>query len=202
MEMIKKLAENLIKQGYLVECFENSQQAVDYMNNHLDGTVIGIGGSQTVHQMNLFPALASHNTVYWHDEKPDNMTVFETRQAAFRAPVYISSVNAISADGDIVNIDAVGNRVAAISFGPSDIYFIIGVNKITPDYDSAMYRARNVAAPMNARRLNKKTPCAVKADRCYDCSSADRICKNFVIFRQKPAGAVYHVILINENLGY
>ena len=202
MSKMEKLADSLKQKGYIVNCFEKREEAVDFLNSELDHKVIGIGGSQTVAQIGLFAPLSKHNTVYWHDEKPENMTIMEVRQAAFRAPVYISSVNAISATGDIVNIDATGNRVAAISFGPEDVYFVIGRNKITDDYESAMYRARNVAAPLNAKRLNRKTPCAVNADRCFDCNSPDRICKNFVVFRQKPIGAKYHVVLINEDLGF
>ncbi|MCQ2497037.1 MAG: lactate utilization protein [Lachnospiraceae bacterium] len=202
MEKINALAKKLAEQGYKVECFENSEAAVTYLDSQLDNETIGIGGSQTVKQMKLYPVLAAHNKVYWHDEMPDNMTVMEVRQAAFRAPVYISSVNAIALDGTIVNIDATGNRVAAISFGPRDIYLLVGRNKITKDYDSAIYRARNIAAPLNAQRLNRKTPCAAKADRCYDCKSPERICRNFCVFRERPYGATYHVILINEDLGY
>lgn len=87
----------------------------------------------------------------------------QTRKAATDAEVYISSVNAISLDGEIVNVDYTGNRVAAISFGPSKVYLIFGINKITADLNSAIYRARNIAAPLNAKRLNRKTPCAKKA---------------------------------------
>lgn len=202
MDRINELAKNLRDKGYHVECFNAKEDAVKYMSDTLNGRTIGIGGSQTVAQMGLYPVLASHNTVYWHDAKPENMTIPETRQAAFRSPVYISSVNGISLQGDIVNIDATGNRVAAISFGPEDIYFVVGVNKIAEDYEAAMFRARNVAAPLNAKRLNRKTPCAINADRCYDCKSPDRICRNFVVFRECPYGARYHVILINESLGY
>lgn len=202
MNKINILEENLRKKGYLVACFDTKEEAAAYLNKELDQTVIGIGGSQTVAQMKLYPLLAAHNTVYWHDEKPENMTVMETRQAAFRAPNYISSVNAVSVYGDIVNIDATGNRVAAISFGPDDVYFVIGCNKITDDFESAMYRARNVAAPLNAKRLNRKTPCAIRADRCYDCKSPERICRNFSVFHERPTGARYHVILINQALGY
>lgn len=202
MSKITKLADVLIRMGYIVNCFETKNEAVEFLDRELDNKVIGIGGSQTVAQMELFPALVKHNTVYWHDEKPENMTVMETRQAAFRAPVYISSVNAISETGDIVNIDATGNRVAAISFGPEDVYFVIGRNKIAKNYEAAMHRARNIAAPLNAKRLGKNTPCAIKADKCYDCKSTDRICNNFVVFRKKPIGSKYHVILIDEDLGY
>lgn len=202
VEKINILADNLKKQGYIVEIFETSKDASAFFNKELDNAIIGIGGSQTVLQMNLFNTLAEHNTVYWHDELRDGMTAMETRQAAFRAPVYISSVNAISVNGDIVNIDATGNRVAAISFGPEHVYFVIGKNKITDDFESAMFRARNVAAPLNAKRLKRKTPCAVNADRCYDCDSPERICRNFVTFHKCPYGAKYHVILIDEELGY
>jgi len=202
MERLQKLAEVLMNQGYMVRCFASKEDAVMYLDRELDQKVIGIGGSQTVRQMGLFSSLETHNTVYWHDEKPENMTVAETRRAAACAPVYISSVNAVSENGDIVNIDATGNRVAAISFGPEDIYLIIGKNKITEDYESAVFRARNVAAPLNAKRLHRNTPCALNADRCYDCRNPERICRIFSVLRCKPAGARYHVILINEDLGY
>lgn len=199
---IEKLCDNLINLGYDTKTFGTKEEALGYFDKQLDGRTIGIGGSQTVAQMGLFERLASHNTVYWHDEKPEGMSVMQTRQAAFRAPVYISSVNAISICGDIVNIDATGNRVAAISFGPEDIYFVLGSNKITEDYESAMFRARNVAAPLNARRLKRNTPCAKNGNRCYDCDSPERICRNFSVLRKCPTGARYHVIIIDEALGY
>ena len=202
MDRINILAENLRNKGYDVQCFESRNPATDFLDERLDRMQIGIGGSKTVEEMKLYEILCHHNTVYWHDRKPEELTVMETRQAAFRADVYISSVNAISLDGCIVNIDATGNRVAAISFGPGEIYLIIGKNKITENLDDAIYRARNVAAPLNARRLNRKTPCAVNADKCYDCNSPERICRNFSIIKERPFGSNYHIILINENLGY
>ena len=152
--------------------------------------------------MNLFEMLSDHNVVYWHDEKPEDMTVMETRTAATRAEVYISSVNGISEAGEIVNIDNTGNRVAAISYGPSKIYLVIGTNKIASDLERAIYRARNIASPLNAKRLNRKTPCAVKGDKCYDCNSPERICRNLSILWSKPTGADYEVILIKEELGF
>ena len=118
------------------------------------------------------------------------------------ADIYISSVNGIAETGEIINIDNTGNRVAAVSYGPEKIYLVIGKNKIAPDYESALYRARNVASPLNAKRLNRKTPCAAKGDRCYDCNSPERICRNLSVFWEKPTGAEYEVILIDENLGY
>ena len=202
MEKLIKLQEALRAKGYIAEVCETKEAAVVYIDSQIDHRVVGIGGSQTVAQMKLFDRLASHNEVFWHDEKPEGMTVMETRQAATRAEIYISSVNAISMDGVIVNIDNTGNRVAAISFGPDKVFLVIGVNKITEDYDSALFRARNVAAPKNARRLNKKTPCALTGDKCYDCKSPERICRNLSVLWNRPTGIEYHVVLINEELGY
>lgn len=202
MEKLIKLQEALRAKGYIAEVCETKEAAVAYIDSQIDHRVVGIGGSQTVAQMKLFDRLASHNEVFWHDEKPEGMTVMETRQAATRAEVYISSVNAISMDGVIINIDNTGNRVAAISFGPDKVFLVIGANKVTEDYDSALFRARNVAAPKNARRLNKKTPCALTGDKCYDCKSPERICRNLSVLWNRPTGIEYHVVLINEELGY
>ena len=96
MDKINILAESLKEQGYIVNIFSNKEEASEFLNGELDNKTIGIGGSQTVEQMKLYDSLAVHNTVYWHDHKPEEMTVMEARQAAFRAPVYISSVNAVS----------------------------------------------------------------------------------------------------------
>lgn len=196
------LTECLASKGYTVKAFDNKEAASNYIVGEIKGKTVGLGGSVTIHQIGLFAPLSKNNTVYWHDEKPENLTIAETRSAATRSQVYISSVNAVSEKGEIVNIDNTGNRVAAITFGPEKVYLLVGKNKVAPDLEKAIYRARNVAAPLNAKRLNRKTPCAVKGDKCYDCKSPERICRNLSVFWEKPAGAEYEVILINENLGY
>ena len=197
-----KLKQNLEAKGYIVNIFNDKLDAAAYIDSQIDGKTVGLGGSVTIHQLDLFNKLSSHNTVYWHDQKPENMTIMETRKAACRAEIYISSVNAISEAGDVVNIDNTGNRVAATTFGPEKIYLLVGINKIAKDLESAIYRARNVASPLNAKRLNRKTPCAVKGDKCYNCNSPERICRNLSVFWEKPTGAEYEIILINEELGY
>lgn len=202
MDNFTNLKQNLESKGYQVSVFENKEEAANYINGQIHQKSVGLGGSVTIHEMNLFEMLSSHNEVYWHDKKPEDMTVMETRTAASRAEIYISSVNAISEAGEIVNIDNTGNRVAAISYGPEKIYLLIGVNKVTSDLEGAIYRARNVASPLNAKRLNRKTPCAVKGDRCYDCNSPERICRNLSVLWAKPTGAEYEVILIKEELGF
>ena len=197
-----KLKENLERKGYVVTVFDKKEDAADYIDDQIHEKTVGLGGSATIHQMGLFAKISKHNVVYWHDAKPSDMSVMETRTAASRAEVYISSVNAISEEGEIVNIDNTGNRVAAITYGPSKIYLLIGENKVAENLERAIYRARNVAAPLNAQRLKRKTPCAVNGDKCYDCKSPERICRNLSIFLEKPTGAEYEVILVREKLGY
>ncbi len=196
------LKNNLEEKGYKVSVFANKDDAAAYLDSQIQGKTVGFGGSFTLHEMNLFPVLSIHNTVYWHDERTNDMTIMETRIAATRAEVYVSSVNAISEQGEIVNIDGTGNRVAATTFGPSKIYLVVGSNKVAENSEEALFRARNVSAPLNAKRLNRNTPCAIKGDRCYDCNSPERICRALSIFWTKPSGAEYEIILIDEHLGY
>ncbi len=202
MNCLNELKINLESKGYIVSVFDTKEEAAKYLNQEIDAKTVGFGGSVTLGQLGLFQLLSAHNTVYWHDHKPEHMTVPETRLAAAQAEIYLCSVNGISKQGEIVNIDNTGNRVAALSYGPSKVYLVIGINKVTDDYESALFRARNVAAPQNAKRLHRKTPCAVLADKCYECTSPERICRNLSVFWTKPAGAVYEVVLINEYLGY
>ena len=196
------LKNNLLSKGYQVAIFASKEEAANYLSDQIHGKTVGFGGSMTLHEMNLFEALSSHNTVYWHDKKPENLTIAETRIAATKAEIYVSSVNGISQQGEIINIDGTGNRVAAISYGPAKVYFVIGANKVAENFEAALFRARNIAAPLNAKRLNRKTPCAAHADRCYDCNSPERICKNLSVLWNKPNGAEYEIILIDEKLGY
>ena len=198
----RTLKNNLEKKGYKVAVFDNKEAATKYLDSQIDGRTVGFGGSVTLREMNLFETLSKHNTVYSHENKPENMTVAEARTVAARSDIYISSVNGISEDGVIVNIDNTGNRVAAISYGPQKVYLVTGGNKLAKDYEAALFRARNIAAPLNAKRLNRKTPCAVNGEKCYDCNSPERICRNLSVLWDKPVGAEYEVILINEDLGY
>ena len=196
------LKKNLEDKGYKVSVFDTKESAAEYLDEQIDAKVVGFGGSVTLREMELFEKLKTHNTVYSHEYKPEDMTVVEARTIAARAEIYISSVNGISEDGIVVNIDNTGNRVAAISCGPSKVYLVMGGNKVAKDYESALFRARNIAAPLNAQRLNRKTPCAVKGEKCYDCKSPERICRNLSVLWDKPAYAEYEIVLIDEALGY
>ena len=199
-----KITSNLTQRGYSVHEFNTSKEATDYLAKEIFGQTVGIGGSVTVKEMKLYEALEKNNEVYWHNKLPlpEGMTDADVRAKEGQAAIYISSVNGIAETGEIVNIDRMGNRVSSISYGHKKVYLVVGENKIESDYERALYRARNVAAPLNAQRLNRKTPCAVKADKCYDCKSPDRLCKNLSVLWGKPMGAEYEVVLIHERLGY
>ena len=166
-----KVSENLKKLGYTVSCFENREAAAAYLKDQISGTTVGIGGSATVGEMGLYDILTEQNEVYWHARPREGVTADETRMLARNTEVYISSVNGLAETGEIINIDGCGNRVGGTLYGHEKVYFVIGKNKLAPTYDEALWRARNIAAPQRAQQMNRKTPCAVKADRCYDCRS-------------------------------
>ena len=121
--------------------------------------------------------------------------------AAYDADVFLSSVNAMTEDGELVNIDGNANRVSAIAQGPKKVLFIVGMNKVCSDLDGAMKRARNVAAPINAQRFGLSTPCA-KTGACMNCKSPDTICCQFLITRFSRHNGRIHVILVNDSLGF
>ena len=196
MADIQKAADNLAQRGFTVHCFDTAQQAADYLDGQIDQTSVAFGGSVTVQEMGLYPRLAAHNQAIWHWEGGD-------AKAAMNTEVYITSVNGLAETGELINIDGNGNRVASTLYGHRRVYFVVGVNKLAPDYDAALWRARNIASPKNAQRLKKKTPCAVKGDRCYDCNSPDRICRGLTVLWRPLNGAdVTEVLLINQDLGY
>ena len=196
---MERLLKNLRTRGFEPVVFDTSQEARDFFVREITDTTVGFGGSMTVARLGLYELLAKRNKVYYHsaDKSPDVL------KNASLAEVYISGVNAVSEDGEIVNIDGRGNRVSATIFGANRkcVYFVCGTNKITPDLASAIERARNVAAPQNARRLNLKTPCAVKADKCYKCNSPQKICRVLTVL-SNPTSARMAVVFIRETLGY
>lgn len=198
---LARVKENLEKRGFLVSTFETAAEAADYLDRAIDGVSVGIGGSMTVREMGLAERLGSHNALYWHWQPAEGVTAAETLEKAAAAEVYLTSVNGLAETGEIVNIDGTGNRVAAMLYGHKKVYFLVGRNKLAPDYDAALYRARNVAAPLNAKRLGRATPCAA-AGRCFDCASPERICRGLAVLWEKMGSCGMEVVLIDEPLGY
>jgi L-lactate utilization protein LutC len=162
------------------------------------------GGSLTFVATGLYDILRNRNDLKVFDSFEKNMSPeksLERRRQSLLVDLFISGSNAVTETGQLVNLDMVGNRISAITFGPKNVIVIVGRNKIVPDLDEAMFRIKNYAAPVNAMRLDKKTPCA-KTSFCGDCKSPDRICNTWTITEKSfPKGRV-KVILINQDLGF
>ena len=164
-----------------------------------EGSSISMGGAMSVHEIGLSDALKAGNYNFI-----DRDAYEDKRQAmllAYDADFFLSSANAMTDDGILVNIDGNANRVSALAFGPKKVVLIVGMNKVCDDLDGAMKRARNVAAPINAQRFNGATPCT-KTGACMDCKSPDTICCQFLITRYSRHTGRIHVILVNDELGF
>lgn len=164
-----------------------------------EGSTATMGGGVSVHEIGLVDALKNGN--YSFIDRDDYADKREAALLAYDADVFLSSCNAVTSDGVLVNIDGNSNRVSAIAHGPKKVIFIVGMNKVCDDVDGAMKRARNVAAVTNAQRFNISTPCS-KTGTCMDCKSPDTICCQFLITRYSRHAGRIHVILVNDNLGF
>ena len=193
---MEKTIRQLKLRGFAVQHFATGAEAADYLCGQIRDTTVGIGGSRTADQLGLYERLNEHNEVFWHWRVPGP----ETLQKANAAAVYITSTNAMSEDGEILNIDGRGNRLAGQVYGNKKLYIVAGTNKLCPDFASALERARNVAAVQNCRRFEAKTPCKLD-DRCHDCRSKDRICRALLVLWGPMMGMEAEVILIDEELG-
>ncbi|MDE7349338.1 MAG: lactate utilization protein [Clostridia bacterium] len=200
---IQNLLDNLTKRGFKPFYFDDKKDAVDFALNLIPQTAsVGIGGSMTVKELGLDNTLAERgNTVYSHALVSPELRD-KVYQLAGSADWYISSANALSQEGDVVNIDGSANRISALAFGVKNILYVLGTNKIAPDLASAIDRARNVAAPPNAKRLNKNTPCATSGQCCL-CDSEDCIC-NATLISHHPTRYQenVYIVIIGESLGY
>lgn len=164
-----------------------------------EGSLVTMGGGQSAWDIGLPQALKEGNYNFL-----DRNLVEDKRAAmlaAYDADVFLASANAITEDGVMVNIDGNANRVSALAFGPKKLVLIVGMNKVCPDVDAAMKRARNVAAPINAQRFGLSTPCA-KTGSCMNCKSPDTICCQFLVTRFSRHTGRIHVILVNDVLGF
>jgi len=164
---------------------------------------VGFGGSLTAVGTGLFKTLKSRTDIALIDTLDKQIPPeeqIERRRKSLLVDLFITGSNAVTEDGQLVNLDMLGNRVAALTFGPKHVVVIVGRNKIVPSLDDAMFRVKNIAAPANAMRLDKKTPC-VKTSYCEECKSPDRICNSWAITEKSfPKGRV-KVVLINQELG-
>ena len=170
----------------------------------LKAKTISWGGSMTFIDTGLYEQLKQNSDFEVLDSFDKNMSpedMLERRRQSLLVDLYITGTNAITETGQLVNLDMIGNRIGALTFGPKWVILLIGRNKITADLDEAMFRVKNYVAPINSMRLDKKTPC-VKTSYCEECKSPDRICNTWTITEKAfPKGRV-KVVLINEDLGF
>ena len=205
-EVLKTL-ENMKARGYAVHTFDTAEQMRDFVIGAIpENESVGFGGSVTVGRLHIAETLRDRgNAVYHHwalkDEPPKTPEESREQQKfAHLADNYIMSANAIAANGKMLNIDGNGNRVAALICGPKKVYILVGENKFVNSEDDAMMRCKTKAAPENASRLKRKTPCAVTGV-CADCQSPDSICKSVVWTLGVPNGREYHICVAAEDLG-
>lgn len=178
--------------------------ALDTIIPPLGATTVSWGGSVSFVSTGLFQALKDHPDFEVMDTFDTNLPAdekFELRRRSLMADLFITGTNAVTEDGQLVNLDMIGNRVAAIMWGPKHVLLIVGRNKICADIDAAISRVKNYAAPVNCMKLGKKTPCE-KTGVCQDCSSPDRICNYWTIMEKSFEQGRIKIILVNEALGF
>lgn len=166
-------------------------------------STVGCGDSVTLERLGIFDHLRASDIVFY-DKHKAGLTGAEKREIYlnnFRADIFISGTNAITENGEIINIDGNGSRVAPMLYGPKKVIIIVGSNKITKDAETGLLRARQIAAPLDAKRLAKDTPC-VKTGKCVDCKSKGRICNDFVMISGQFDPSRIHVIIIDGSYGY
>lgn len=196
----QNIVKGLEKRNMVGYYAENREEAIRIALDLIgEGSSVNMGGSQTIKDIGLFDIMKSGNYNFTDREEAEDRKA--AYLAAFSADVYLGSCNAMTNDGVLVNIDGVGNRVAAYAYGPRKVVLIVGINKVCPDLDSAIARARNEAATINVQRFGRNTPCA-KTGHCHNCTSPECICGQFLITRFTMTPNRIHVIVVNEALGF
>ncbi len=200
-----KTIEALKKNAFSAYYFSNRNEALLYINEQLKiAKSIGVGGSMTIAQLGLHDIIISLGKEVYNHNQPGltQSEKLEIMRKAIFTDIYFTGANAITTNGEIINIDATGNRVAAMLFGPKKVIVVAGKNKIVEgDIFTAIKRVKDWASPPNAKRLNFKTPCA-DTGFCSNCNSPDRICRIIAVIEKKPRLTDFEVILINEDLGF
>ena len=202
-KQVERTINALRKNNFEALYVTDSKAALEEVMKRIpDGSTVGVGGSVTLGQIGLLDALKNRKIqlVWPFQQARNDEERLELIRKSFSSDVFLSSTNAVTEDGRLFNVDATGNRVGAMFIGPKKTIIVCGVNKMVKDLEAAEKRVREWAAPQNAKRLGRKTPC-VETGVCGDCSSPDRICNIYVTLSKKPSRTEVVVILIGENLG-
>ncbi|NCD08949.1 MAG: lactate utilization protein [Negativicutes bacterium] len=198
----KKVVEALNKNRFKAEYADTKAEAVEAILKLINAQdTIGMGGSVTLDELSMGKLLNElGNKIFNHQGLPP-AEAYAVRRQQLTADVFLASSNAVTMDGEIINTDGTGNRVAAMTFGPKRVIVVMGANKIVKDEFDGRRRIAMTAAPMNADRLNRKTPC-VLTGVCSNCNSPERICSITTILHKAPSTSDFHVIIVGEALGY
>jgi L-lactate utilization protein LutB len=202
-ELLKRVALALKQNGfqsYVAQSIEDARKRI--LELIAFNEKVGVGGSVTIREIGILQELEKRGNVvvhHWIDAPAQNIS--EIRRKEMGCDVFLTSVNAITYDGQLICIDGVGNRVAAMIFGPRKVIVVVGKNKLAKNLDEALYRAKNLAAVMNNKRIRTKNPC-VTLGYCVDCKNSERICRVTVILERNPSETDYHIILLPLDLGY
>jgi len=198
-KVVKALGTRNIEAFYVESKEEALKKALELIP---EGSKVAWGGSMSIEEIGLKKAICEGN---YNELNRDNAKTPEEKRAielaTYDVDYFLTSANAVSEDGVIVNIDGNSNRVSAIAYGPKHVLMIVGMNKIVKDAENALSRARNEAAPINAQRFNIDTPCK-KTGACFDCLSPTSICCQFLITRRSMHAGRMKVILVNDELGF
>ena len=200
----KKAVAALMKNEFdAVYCESREEARRNIIDEARKARTIGFGGSMTVRELQLEPDLEQTGAELLQHNKPGLSAEekLNIRRQQLTCDLFLTGSNAVTLNGQLVNIDGVGNRVGAMMFGPKQVIVVVGRNKIVEDVHAALKRIKEIAAPANARRLDLKLSCAVTG-QCSECNSPDRICRATVILDRKPSQANIRVLIINDDLGY
>jgi len=202
----RRTAEALKKRDFNAHYVETQAKAKEMILNEVPaGAIVGVGGSVTIREMKVLEELRArgHRVLdHWEIPRAALEESFQMRRAQQTCDVFLASTNAVTVEGQLVNTDGSGNRVNALTFGPKKAIVVAGVNKIVPNLERALRRIKEVAVPLNCRRLNYSPPC-IQAGKCVDCRVPQRSCRITTIIEWKPPFFVdYIVIIVGENLGY
>jgi L-lactate utilization protein LutB len=198
------VCEALRKNGFKAQYVDTGAEALELVASSVrPGMTVGFGGSMSLKAIGAPEKVRALGAEVLDHDAPgiDQEKKLELRRAQLTCDLFLSSSNAVTLEGDIVNVDGTGNRVAALAFGPKQTIVVVGSNKIVRDLDAARERIETTASPMNNKRLDRPNPC-VKTGTCQDCQGEARICRVYQVLRRRPLYSDFTVIVVGEPLGY
>ncbi len=203
----KKIESTMValkRNNFVPHYVENISQLQETLKSMIPtDSNVAVGGSVTLFESGVIDLLRKGPYTFW-DRYEEGLTPSDIRDVflkSFDADYYFTSSNALTEDGCLFNVDGTGNRTAAMIYGPKHVFVIVGINKLVSDTNAAIERNKKTAAPANAKRLNRNTPCA-QTGVCSDCNSPDRVCSDFVLMKHQINPNRIHVFIVNASLGY